>query len=150
MAGLKRRTSVRYIIRGQVIFHTGSPESFGDLVNLGRHGILVRTNVQVPEGTAFRIGITVEGYPTPLQGDGCVVGFKPNLLAVKFLSEPADMMQLLQWLSQENVPWTGVDTLRSDQVTLSPMPAQGEHAASRGTTADPELENILPFIDAMG
>jgi hypothetical protein len=150
MNELKRRASVRFITGGQVMFHTGSPESFGDLVNLGRHGMLVRTNVRVPQGTLLRIGITVEGYPTPLQGDGSIVGFKQDLLAVKFLSEPAGLTRLLSWLSQENVPWTGVDTLHSDQVTLSLVPEQGEPSASSPKTIDPELEAILPLIDAMG
>ena len=145
-AGQKRRRSVRYIIGGQVIFHTGSPDSCGDLVNLGRHGMLVRTNVQVPEGTEFRIGLTVEGYPTSLQADGRVSGSRQDLLAVRFLREPDGMMHLLQWLSQENVPWTGLDTLHS----LSLVPAKPEQSPLRAQDETHALEAILPFIEAMG
>ena len=149
-AGPKRRASVRYIIGGQVIFHTGSPDSCGDLVNLGQHGMLVRTQVQVPAGTEFRIGLTVEGYPTSLQGDGRVVGARQDLLAIRFLREPAGLIQLLQWLAQENVPWTGLDTLHSDQVILSLVPATPEQSPSRAQSERHELEAILPFIEAMG
>ena len=146
----KRRSSVRYIIGGQVIFHTGSPDSCGDLVNLGQHGMLVRTHVQVPAGTEFRIGLTVEGYPTSLQGDGRVVGARQDLLAIRFLREPAGLIQLLQWLAQENVPWTGLDTLHSYQVILSLVPATPEQPPSPAQSEHHELEAILPFIEAMG
>ena len=149
-AGPRRRASLRYIIGGQVIFHTGSPDSCGDLVNLGQHGMLVRTQVQVPEGTEFRIGLTVEGYPTSLQGEGRVVGARQGLLAIRFLREPDGMILLLQWLSQENVPWTGLDTLHSDQIILSLVPATPEQAPSEAQTEQHELEAILPFIEAMG
>jgi hypothetical protein len=149
-AGPKRRASVRYIVGGQVIFHTGSPDSCGDLVNIGPYGILVRTHVQVPEGTEFRIGLTVEGYPTPLQGDGRVVGARQGLLAVKFLGEPDGLFQLLRWLSLENVPWTGLDTLHSDQVIVSLVPAAPEQPLSDAQAEHQELEEILPFIEAMG
>ena len=149
-SGLRRRASVRYIIGGQVIFHTGSPDSSGDLVNIGQYGMLVRTHVQVPDGTELRIGLTVEGYPPPIQGEGRVVGAQQDLLAIKFLSEPDGLIQLLEWLSLENVPWTGVDTLHSDQLILSLVPATPEQSPSRAQAEHQELEAILPFIEAMG
>jgi hypothetical protein len=148
-SGTKRRASVRYIIGGQVIFHTGSPDSSGGLVNIGRYGMLVRTHVHIPEGTELAIGLTVEGYPTPLQGNGCVVGARRDLLAIKFLGEPDRMTHLLQWLRQENVPWTGLDTLHSDQAVLS-LPAATEPLAQPEQAEQRELEAILPFIEAMG
>ena len=141
---------MRYIIGGQVVFHTGSPDSSGDLVNLGRYGMLVRTQVQVPAGTDLRIGLAVEGYPHALQGDGRVVGARQDLLAVKFLRELPGLIQLLGWLSRENVPWTGLDTLQSDQVILSLVPASPEQAPPSAQAERQELEDILPFIEAMG
>lgn len=149
-AGRKRRASVRYIIGGQVIFHTGSPDSCGELVNIGQYGMLVRTHVQVPDGTDLRIGLTVEGYPAALQGEGRVVGARQDLLAVKFVREPAGLIQLLQWLCQENVPWTGLDTLHSGQVVSSLVPATAEQQPYESQEERRELEAILPFIDAMG
>jgi len=149
-AGRKRRASVRYIIGGQVIFHTGSPDSCGGLVNIGQYGMLVRTQVQVPEGTEFRIGLTVEGYPNPLQCDGQVVGAKQDLLAVKLLRESEGMIHLLQWLGRENVPWTGLDTLHSEQAILSLVPAPPEQSPSGAQAERNELEALLPFIEAMG
>ena len=148
--GQKRRASVRYIIGGQVIFHTGSPDSSGELVNISQRGMLVRTHVQVPEGTKLRIGFTVEGYPTPLQGGGCVVGVRQDLLAIRFLRDPAGLLQLLQWLSLENAPWTGLDTIDSDQVTLSLFPVTAQQPSSRAQAERNELEAILPFLEAIG
>ncbi len=150
VAGPKRRASVRYIIGGQVILHTGSPDSCGDLVNIGPQGILIRTNVQVPEGTELRIGFTVEGYPTPLQGDGQVVGFQQDLMAMKFLGEPAELIHLLQWLSRENIPWTGLDSLDADKAALLLAASSDEKAPFGTPAANQELEAILPFLEAMG
>ena len=112
--------------------------------------MLIRTNVQVPEGTELRIGFTVEGYPTPLQGDGQVVGFQQDLMAMKFLGEPAELIHLLQWLSRENVPWTGLDSLDADKAALL-LAASSDEKPSFGTpAANQELEAILPFLEAMG
>ena len=149
-ASQKRRAGVRYIIGGQVIFHTGSPDSSGELVNLGQYGMLVRTQVQVPAGTDLRIGLAVEGYPHALQGDARVVGARQDLLAVKFLRELPGIIQLLGWLSRENVPWTGLDTLQSEQVILSLVPAPPEQTSPSAQAERQELEAILPFIEAMG
>ena len=146
----QRRHSVRYIVGGQVIFYTGSPDSYGDLVNLGRHGILVRTNVRVPADTQFRIGVTVEGYPTPFQGESQVVGVSSDLLAMKFLEEMAELAPLLQWLDRENIPWTGLDSPDSGSAVGAAIPGLGGLASPEGKATDPELEDVLPFLDAMG
>ena len=146
----KRRASVRYIIGGQVMFHTGSPDSIGELVNIGQRGMLVRTHVEVAEGTEMPIGVTVEGYPAPLLVEGKIVGFSRDLVAVKFLKESPGIVQLLGWLSQENFPWTGLDTLRTNQETLSLIPAKTGQAADKPQEEANELEDILPFLDAMG
>ena len=145
-----RRASLRYIISGQVMFHTGSPDSSGELVNIGQHGMLVRTHVQVAQGTEFPIGVTVEGYPAPLLVKGQVVGASQNLLAVKFLQESPGIIQLLGWLSQENVPWTGLDTLQTDHVTLSLISAKAEQTPTQPQDEVRELDAILPFIEAIG
>ena len=146
----KRRRSVRYIVSGQVIFYTGSPDSCGDLVNVGRHGMLVRTNVRVPVGTQFRIGFAVDGYPTPFQGDSRVVGMDSNLVAMKFVEEATELALLLQWLDQENIPWTGLDEPDGDRANRMTLPGTADLASSRINRPNPELEAILPFVEAMG
>jgi hypothetical protein len=146
----KRRRSVRYITGGQVIFHTGSADSCGDLVNLGQYGMLVRTNVYVPVGTKFWIGVSVDGYPTPVQGESKVVGMNSDLLAIKFLGEMAELARLLQWFERENVPWTGLDSPDSGSGARTATPGLGDLASAEGKATDPELDAVLPFLDAMG
>ena len=146
----RRRASVRYIIGGQVMFHTGSPDSSGELVNIGQHGMLVRTHVHVPQGTELPIEIAVEGYPAPLLIEGRVIGSSRDLQAVKFLKKSPGIVQLLGWLSQENIPWTGMDTAELDQETLSLIPAKGVQAPIHPQDEAAELDAILPFIEAMG
>jgi hypothetical protein len=146
----KRRRSVRYITGGQVIFHTGSADSCGDLVNLGQYGMLVRTNVYVPVGTKFWIGVSVDGYPTPVQGESKVVGMNSDLLAMKFLGETAELARLLQWFDRENVPWTGLDSPDSGSGARTATPGLGDLASAEGKATDPELDAVLPFLDAMG
>ena len=98
--GRKRRTSARYIIGGDAMFDTGSLDSFGTLMNIGRHGILVRTRVQLPEGTKFWIRFSVEGYARVLQAEGQVVSSRQDLIAVKFVRDPTGLIELLLSLSE--------------------------------------------------
>ena len=148
--GPERRRSVRYIVEGDVIFHIGSPESSGALVNIGRHGMLVRTKVLVPEGTKLRVGFTVDGYPAECQGRSQVVRTSPDLLAVQFLGEPRGLPQLLLWLERENVPWTGQDTPEGYSALRAPQASEAVPASSALREERRELEAILPLLDAMG
>jgi hypothetical protein len=156
--GPKRRAGARYIVGGEAIFHTGShtnphtgsPEFCGELVNVGQRGILVRTNMRAPEGTDFQLSFRVEGYPDAFQARGEVAGYRRDLLAVKFLTEPAGMAQLLQWLSQENIPWTGLDSLESTASGFPLRSSSDKHGVHNAPSATQELEAILPFIEAMG
>lgn len=146
----ERRRSARYIVGGQVIFYTGSPDFSGVLVNIGRHGMLVRTNVRVPEGTRFQIGFTVSGYPSPLQGHSQVVGGIADLLAMEFFGEPGELSQLLQWLDRENVPWTGLDPPRNAHAVRPLVASKSDPASSETKEINQELEAVLPFLEAMG
>ena len=150
VAVAERRRGVRYIVGGEVVFHTGSPESCGSLVNIGRHGMLVRTNVRVPEGTKLQVGFTVEGYPTAVQGPTQVVGANTDLLAMQFLDEPRARLQLLQWLEQENFPWTGLDAPDRDAAVRRQRASPAAPASSPIQDERQELEAILPFLDALG
>ena len=150
LAVAERRRSLRYIVGGEVVFHTGSPESCGALVNIGRHGMLVRTNVRVPEGTKLQVGFTVGRYPMAFQGPSQVVGANTDLLAVKFLDEPRALPQLLQWLERENLPWTGLDAPDSDAAVRRQQASPAAPASSPIQDERQELEAILPFLDAIG
>jgi hypothetical protein len=145
----RRRASVRYIAPGEVIFHTGSPDSCGQLVNIGRHGMLVRTNFRASEGSTYHIGFAVDGYPHAFRAEGQIVGSREDLLAIKFVREPDEILQLLEWLGRENIPWTGLDSLEADRALPSPH-CQPEANGSGSATAKQELENILPFLEAIG
>jgi len=147
----QRRRSVRFIVSGQVTFHTGSADSSGELVNVGPYGMLVRTNVRFAVRTRVRIGVSVDGYPTPVQGESEIVGNSDDLLAMKFLGEMTELGWLLQWLDQENVPWTGADCPDGGSVSGKASPGlSGPAAPEDGQAADPELDAVLPFLEAMG
>ena len=150
LAVAERRRSVRYIVGGEVVFHTGSPESCGALVNIGRYGMLVRTNVCVSEGTKLQVGFTVDGYPMALQGPSQIVGANTDLLAMKFIVEPRELPQLLQWLERGNFPWTGLDAPDSDAAVRRQRASEAAPAYSPIQDERQELEAILPFLDAMG
>jgi len=148
MEAPRRRASVRYIVGGEVTLYTGSPDSGGQLVNIGRSGMLVRTNTQAAEGSTFQIGFAVDGYPQPFRAEGRIVGSLQDLLAIRFAGEPAEIGPLLEWLSRENIPWTGLDSLDSDAALASPNSRR--HADAPEPATDQELESILPFLEAMG
>jgi hypothetical protein len=147
---LRRRTGVRYIVGGEVMFHAGSADSCCQLVNIGRYGMLVRTNVQAPEGSTFEIGFAVDGYPHPFRAEGRIVGSRQDLLAIRFAREPQEIGVLLEWLSRENIPWTGVDSLDVDDAAVTLSNARRGEGTGQAPAADQELESILPFLEAMG
>ena len=150
VAVAERRRSVRYIVGGDVILHTGSPESSGVLVNIGQHGMLVRSNVLVPEGTKLPVRFSVDEYPAEFQGRSQVVRARSDLLAMQFLEEPQELLQLLRWLERENAPWTGLDIPQGDNLLRSPQPCEMAFASATTQNERQELEAILPLLDAMG
>jgi hypothetical protein len=102
----ERRRYRRYIVKGSVVVLHSSAEIAGELLNLGFGGVLVRTKIVHPEGTRVTLTFQFNGYPEETSAQGLVVGTKPDLMAVKFLEEPAGIESVLNWLEMEHYPWT--------------------------------------------
>ena len=98
----------RFIVTGSVALQSAAGEFCAKLLNLGRGGMLVRTDVLCREGTELGLRFQTGSYPETCAALGEVVGAKEDLLAIKFRGEPARMDALLCWLERENVTWSGV------------------------------------------
>ena len=94
----EKRQYRRYAVSGQVEFRTGLEEAVGELVHIGRRGILIRSQVIPPLRTNLSIQFTVQGYGETFIVGGRVVGSEKDMIAVMFLVEPAGTKKLLQWL----------------------------------------------------
>jgi hypothetical protein len=107
----ERRRYRRYIVKGSVIINPALPEAAGDatvgeLLNIGLGGVLLRSKTIPREGTRVSLRFSFDGYPEKTLAEGQVVGTKPDLMAVKFLEQPAGIDAVLNWLEQEHYPWT--------------------------------------------
>ena len=69
---------------------------------------------------------------------------------MKFLDEPRERPQLLQWLERENLPWTGLDAPDRDAEVRRQRASVAAPASSPIPEERQELEAILPFLDALG
>ena len=98
----------RYIVTGFVALQTAAGDSRGKLLNLGRGGMLVRSDAPYREGTELTIRFQVGGDPETFTALGEVVGTKEDLLAIKFPDQTAGLDALLRRLEQENCTWSGV------------------------------------------
>jgi len=104
---VERRQHRRYIVRGRVKFTIDSMDLWGDLVNFGHGGMLIRTRYEFPENAKLDFRVVAYCYPDMFAVPGQVVGRGDSLLAIKFLERTDGAKELLQWLAGENFPWTG-------------------------------------------
>jgi hypothetical protein len=102
----EQRRYKRYIVTGTATLQTAAGESRASLLNFGRGGMLVRTDMLCPDGTELLLSYEVGGYPETCVARGKVVGSKPGLLAIMFFEEAAEV--LLRWLEEANCTWSGV------------------------------------------
>jgi hypothetical protein len=104
---IERRRHRRYIVRGRVRFMLDSLEVWGDLVNFGQGGLLIRSRFEIPAGTRLDIRVMAFCFPSAVDGIGEVVGGRGELLALQYLEKSSEADDLLRWLEQEHCPWTG-------------------------------------------
>lgn len=104
---VERRKHRRFIVSGRVRFVTGFDSGLGSLVNLGKGGILFRSRAVLPEGAKGTFQLHPSGCPIELKIEGQVVGVKNEIMAVRFLEERPEVSDCVQWLANENCPWTG-------------------------------------------
>ncbi len=96
-----KRRYRRYAVSGNVQFRTEVDAAVGELVHIGRRGMLIRSHFIPPLRTNLSIRFTVHGYGETLSIGGRVVGSEKDMIAVSFSVEPAGMEQLLQWLDKK-------------------------------------------------
>jgi hypothetical protein len=147
----ERRRGRRYIVKGEVRILSGAEEVPGALVNLGQLGMLVRSEVIPPVGTAVTVRFGVSGYPAAFQTEGYAVGSNGDLMAIKFSEEPRGSRELLLWLERENYQWTGPDAPKNAAPMHLLQPGPG--AVSRSPKVrdeQKENEEILSFLDGLG
>ena len=97
----EKRRYKRYVVSGQVEIRTEVDEAVGELVHIGRRGILIRSHFIPPLRTNLSIHFTVQRYGETFRVGGRVVGSEKDLIAVNFSVEPAGMEELLQWLDMK-------------------------------------------------
>ena len=94
----EKRRYKRYAVSGKVEFRTEVEAAVGELVHIGRRGILIRSHFLPPLRTNLSIHFTVQRYGETFSVGGRVVGSEKDMIAVSFSLEPAGMEKLLQWL----------------------------------------------------
>ena len=96
----EKRRYKRYVVSGQVEIRTEVDEAVGELVHIGRRGILIRSHFIPPLRTDLSIHFTVQRYGETFRAGGLLVGNEKGMIAVSFSVEPAGMEELLQWLDK--------------------------------------------------
>jgi hypothetical protein len=103
----ERRQHRRYIVGGTVVIKKPGEDSVARLVNIGPGGLLIRRRTQLQPETVVLLEIQPEHYGERIKAKGRIVGGKEDLLAIKFMTEPAGMDELLHSLQEANCTWTG-------------------------------------------
>ncbi len=101
MVKSEKRRYMRYAVSGQIEFRTEVDEAVGELVHIGRRGMLIRSQFKPPLRTDLSMHFTVQGYGETFRVGGRVVGSEKDMIAIMFPVEPAGMEKLLQWLERE-------------------------------------------------
>ena len=103
---MERRRYRRYIVSGTVRFVMNFGAGSTELVNLGEGGMLIRAANILSEGAEGAFHVVPSRYPIEFEVEGRVVGGKDDLVAIQFLQKHHTVSALIQWLEQENCPWT--------------------------------------------
>ena len=90
----------RYPVSGNVLFRAESEEIRGELVDVSRGGIRIRSEVKPLEGEEVVVRFSVKNYPEVFKVRGLVVGVQPDSWAVLFFEEPVGFEKLLWSLDE--------------------------------------------------
>ncbi len=95
-----RRNHKRYPAAGQAEFWTASMKATGDLLDVAKGGVLIRSADVPSDGSGITVRFTVSGYSRMFEAEGWVVRDQPDSIAVMFFDEPAGLGGLLRWLER--------------------------------------------------
>ena len=91
----------RYPVAGRVLFLADSMEAAGELVDISRGGVHIRSEIKPLEGEDIDVRFTVQDYPEVFQVRGIVVRVHSDSWAVLFLDEPAGLTRLMRSLYEK-------------------------------------------------
>jgi len=95
---IERRRYKRYPVSGLVEFMTEAVWSPSKLLDIGKEGVLIHSDVAASPGEELTFRFIVSGYQGLFETSGKVVRNQNDVLAFKFLEEPAELKNLLSWL----------------------------------------------------
>ena len=96
----ERRCHKRYPVSGKIVFQTESQEATGELVDIARGGLCIRSEVKPLEGEELTVRFTVQGHVGVFEIRGLVVRLQSNSWAMMFLEETAKLEMLLRSLEE--------------------------------------------------
>jgi PilZ domain len=103
-----QRKHKRYIIEGPVKLQGNAGEGSGVLVNLGRGGVLIRSDSFFASvGEKYTLRFAIHGYDQSIETGGVVVGARSDLLAMQFSQDPPGLESVLNFMEQSHCPWAG-------------------------------------------
>ncbi len=85
----------RYPVSGNVLFRAESKEIRGELVDVSRGGIRIRSEVKPLEGEEVIVRFSVKNYLEVFKVRGMVAGVQSDSWAVLFFEEPMGLAKLL-------------------------------------------------------
>ena len=85
----------RYPVSGKALFQAESGGAAGELVDISRGGVRIRSKFKPLEGEDITVRFTLKEYSEVFQVRGIVVGVQSDSWAVLFFEEPAGLAKLL-------------------------------------------------------
>ncbi len=85
----------RYPVSGKALFQAESQKTTGELVDVSRGGIRIRSKVKPLEGEEIAVRFSVKSYPEVFKVRGMVVRVQSGSWAVLFFEEPMGLAKLL-------------------------------------------------------
>ncbi len=92
------RRHKRYPAAGDATFLAASLRARGDLLDVAKGGVLIRSADLPSEDSGITVRFTVSGYSRMFEAEGWVVRAHPDSIAVMFFDEPPGLGELLRWL----------------------------------------------------
>ena len=90
----------RYPVAGRTLFRTESVEANGRLVDIGKWGALIRSEIKPFEGEETTARLYVHDYSRVIQVRGMVLRVQSDSWAMMFLEKPVGLAKLLRSLDK--------------------------------------------------
>ena len=91
----------RYLVSGKALFQAETGETTGELVDISRGGVRIRSKFKPLEGEEIAVRFTVPNYPEVFKVRGTVVRVQSDLWAVLFSEDTVGLTKLLRSLDEE-------------------------------------------------